>query len=90
MNTAKSQVYTANTASESSTTSNFFKSQRKTSAVANQSTINQEQLRMLKESLNPFELRAAIEIKIAKAMRHAYLTGNINSEATNPKNALHG
>jgi len=44
-----------------------------------------EQLRTLKLSLNPFELRKAMESKIAKAMRFAYLPGNINSEATNQK-----
>ena len=49
-----------------------------------------EQLRMLKESLNPFDLRATMEIKLAKAMRHAYLAGNINCDATNPKNDPHG
>ena len=43
-----------------------------------------EQLRTLKASLNPFALRKTMEAKIAKAMRHAYLTSNINSEATNP------
>lgn len=49
-----------------------------------------EQLRMLKASLNPFALRKAMEEKLEKVMRHAYLTGNINSEATNTKNFLNG
>jgi len=44
-----------------------------------------EQLRALKQSLNPFTLRKNMEVKIAKAMRFAYLSGNINSEATNQK-----
>ena len=44
-----------------------------------------EQLRALKQSLNPFTLRKNMEAKIAKAMRFAYLSGNINSEATNQK-----
>ena len=49
------------------------------------SVVKKEQLRALKLSLNPFELRKAIETKIAKALRFAYLPGNINSEATNQK-----
>lgn len=48
-----------------------------------------EQLRNLKKSLNPFMLRKIMESKIAKAMRFAYLSGNINSEASNPKIATH-
>lgn len=44
-----------------------------------------EQLRILKQSLNPFELRKAMETKLAKAMRFAFLPGNINYESTNPK-----
>ncbi len=44
-----------------------------------------EQLRTLKKSLNPFMLRKNMETKIAKALRFAYLSGNINSEASNPK-----
>lgn len=47
------------------------------------SEAKKEQLRTLKASLNPFALRKAMETKLAKAMRYAYLTGNINSEATN-------
>ena len=49
------------------------------------SEAKKEQLRTLKKSLNPFELRTAMEAKIAKAMRFAYLPGNINYEATNQK-----
>ncbi len=49
-----------------------------------------EKLRTLKASLNPFELRSAMEKKIAKAMRFAYLSGNINSEATNPPHQANG
>ena len=49
-----------------------------------------EQLRTLKQSLNPFALRKIMETKIAKAMRSAYLSGNINSEATNPPPQPHG
>jgi hypothetical protein len=48
------------------------------------SEAKKEQLRALKASLNPFALRKAMEIKITNAMRHAYLTGNINYEATKP------
>jgi len=48
-----------------------------------------EQLKILKQSLNPFTLRKNMETKIAKAMRFAYLSGNINSEATNPQNPPH-
>ena len=42
-----------------------------------------EQLRALKQTLNPFVLRKNMETKIAKALRFATLSGNINSEATN-------
>ena len=49
------------------------------------SEAKKEELRMLKASLNPFTLRKAMEVKLAKAMRSAYLAGNINSEATNQK-----
>jgi hypothetical protein len=49
-----------------------------------------EQLRTLKKSLNPFDLRKTMESKIAKAMRSAYLTSNINSEATNHPPQPHG
>jgi len=49
------------------------------------SEAKKEELRMLKASLNPFNLRKAMEAKLAKAMRSAYLAGNINSEATNQK-----
>ena len=42
-----------------------------------------DQLRTLKLSLNPFDLRKNMESKIAKALRFAYLSGNINSEASN-------
>ena len=48
------------------------------------SDAKKEQLRTLKASLNPFALRKAMETKIAKALRHAYLAGNIHYEATNP------
>lgn len=47
------------------------------------SEAKKEQLRALKLSLNPFELRKAMETKIAKAMRFAYLSGNINYESSN-------
>jgi hypothetical protein len=49
------------------------------------SEAKKEQLKTFKASLNPFELRAAMESRIAKAMRYAYSAGNINSEATNQK-----
>lgn len=43
-----------------------------------------ERLKTLYRSLNPFSLRKNMEIKIAKALRLANKTGNINSDATNP------
>ncbi len=46
-----------------------------------------EQLRMLKQHLSPFILRKAMETKIAKALKFAHSSGNINYEATNPSNA---
>ncbi|MEK6867157.1 MAG: integrase [Thermoproteota archaeon] len=43
-----------------------------------------EQLKSLYQSLNPFNLRKNMEIKIAKVLRLASKTGNINSDSTNP------
>jgi hypothetical protein len=48
------------------------------------SDAKKEQLRTLKATLNPFVLRKAMETKLAKVMRYAYLTSNINYDATNP------
>ncbi len=48
------------------------------------SEAKKEELRTLKASLNPFALRKAMELKLANVMRHAYLVGNINYEATKP------
>lgn len=43
-----------------------------------------EQLKNLYQTLNPFTLRKNMEIKIAKVLRLAHKTGNINSDATKP------
>jgi len=43
-----------------------------------------EQLKTLYQSLNPFILRKNMEIKIAKVLRLASQSGNINSDASNP------
>ncbi|MEK6832070.1 MAG: integrase [Thermoproteota archaeon] len=43
-----------------------------------------EHLKSLYQSLNPFNLRKNMEIKIAKVLRLASKTGNINSDSTNP------
>ncbi|MBF0594127.1 MAG: hypothetical protein HQL22_04095, partial [Candidatus Omnitrophica bacterium] len=49
-----------------------------------------KQLRTLYASLNPFTLRKAMEAKIAKVLRLASKSGNINSEATIPLPDLTG
>jgi len=49
-----------------------------------------ERLRMIKRSLNPFELRKKMESKIAKVLRSTRTTSNINSEATKLPPDPHG